>query len=104
MTKLRRGAGSCQHKGAGPPWLTRQDLDPGAPSSGSGGPEPRVGGMEQAEKPSRLRSYRCSDATMTEVRLWKKRYLKIKIWELTTSMSSPSERTDKNKDLKKEES
>lgn len=46
---------------------------------------------------------RCSDATMTEVRLWKKRYLKIKIWELTTSMSSPSERTDKNKDLKKEE-
>ena len=31
-------------------------------------------------------------------------YLKIKIWELTTLINSPSGRTSKNKDLKKNES
>ena len=31
-------------------------------------------------------------------------YLKIKIWELTTLINSPSGRTSKNKDLKKDES
>lgn len=34
----------------------------------------------------------------------KNRYLKIKIWELTTSINSPSGRTGKNKDVIKDES
>lgn len=39
-----------------------------------------------------------------EGRLGKKMYLKIKIWELTALISSPSERTGKNEDLRKDES
>ena len=66
--------------------------------------EARGGGWGGSGKEKQAQVTPVLQCQRKEGRLREKMYLKIKIWELTTLISSPSERTGKNQNLKKHES